>query len=190
MMSVVITRSIASGPRVRVVQAHPKYETEFLALAHESRDLHGEWVTAPSTPVSFRAYVARVGTSDLSTDHAGFFLLSERRLVGVVNINHIIRAALESGFIGYYAFSGGEGRGLMTEGLGLVVDYAFSELGLHRLEANIQPANERSKALVQRVGFRYEGFSPKYLRIGRDWKDHERWAVLAEERTARGIGDS
>jgi [ribosomal protein S5]-alanine N-acetyltransferase len=186
MMSDVMSRSVASGPRVRVVQAHPKYEAEFLVRAHESRDLHGEWVTAPSTPVSFRAYVSRVTTSDLSAEHCGFFLLSERRLIGVVNINHIIRAALDSGFVGYYAFSGGEGRGLMTEGLGLVVDFAFSELGLHRLEANIQPDNKPSKALVQRVGFRYEGFSPQYLRIGHDWKDHERWAILAEERLAPG----
>jgi ribosomal-protein-alanine N-acetyltransferase len=63
---------------------------------------------------------------------------------------------------------------------------AFSELGLHRLEANIQPENKPSKALVQRVGFRYEGFSPQYLRIGREWKDHERWAILAGERDLPG----
>jgi ribosomal-protein-alanine N-acetyltransferase len=182
MMSVVMSRPIASGPHVRLVHAHPKYEAEFLSLAHDSRDLHGEWVTAPSTPVAFRAYVSRVGTADPSAEHIGFFLLSNRRLVGVININHIIRAALESGFVGYYAFTGGEGRGLMAEGLGLVVDYAFGELGLHRLEANIQPGNERSKALVKSVGFRYEGYSPQYLRIGGGWKDHERWAILAGER--------
>jgi len=77
------------------------------------------------------------------------------------------------------------GRGLMSEAVGLAVTYAFDEQGLHRLEANIQPGNLPSRALVQRLGFRQEGFSPRYLRIGGEWRDHERWAVLAEEWRAR-----
>ena len=68
----------------------------------------------------------------------------------------------------------------MTEGMGLVLDYAFSELGLHRLEANIQPGNTASIALVRRCGFVREGFSEKYLKIGGEWRDHERWAIRAD----------
>ncbi|MDI7066159.1 GNAT family protein, partial [Klebsiella pneumoniae] len=60
------------------------------------------------------------------------------------------------------------------------VDFAFSELGLHRLEANIQPRNTASIALVRRVGFKQEGLSPSYLRINGEWRDHERWALLAD----------
>jgi ribosomal-protein-alanine N-acetyltransferase len=69
----------------------------------------------------------------------------------------------------------------MREAVGLVVTHAFHDLGLHRVEANIQPANQPSRALVQSLGFRQEGFSPRYLKINGEWRDHERWAVLADE---------
>jgi ribosomal-protein-alanine N-acetyltransferase len=69
----------------------------------------------------------------------------------------------------------------MTEGLALVLDHAFGDLGFHRLEANIQPGNTASAALVSKLGFRKEGFSPRYLFIDGDWRDHDRWAVLSDE---------
>ena len=68
----------------------------------------------------------------------------------------------------------------MTEALGSAISYAFGELGLHRLEANIQPANHASIALVRRLGFQNEGYSPRYLRINGEWQDHERWALLGD----------
>ena len=83
--------------------------------------------------------------------------------------------------IGYYAFAGFERRGLMRAGLSLVARHAFRQLKLHRLEANIQPDNLASIALVRRCGFQLEGYSPRYLKIGGRWRDHERWAVLADK---------
>jgi ribosomal-protein-alanine N-acetyltransferase len=68
----------------------------------------------------------------------------------------------------------------MLEGVGLVLSRAFGPLRLHRVEANVQPGNERSKALVRRLGFTKEGYSERYLKIGGRWRDHERWAILAE----------
>jgi [ribosomal protein S5]-alanine N-acetyltransferase len=62
----------------------------------------------------------------------------------------------------------------------LVLREAFTRLDLHRLEANIQPANARSIALAKRCGFALEGFSPRYLKIGGRWRDHERWAIRKE----------
>jgi ribosomal-protein-alanine N-acetyltransferase len=69
----------------------------------------------------------------------------------------------------------------MSEAVRLVVDHGFRKLKLHRLEANIQPANTDSIALVKRLGFKREGYSPRYLKIGGRWQDHERWAVLRED---------
>jgi ribosomal-protein-alanine N-acetyltransferase len=68
----------------------------------------------------------------------------------------------------------------MRLGLAEVVTLAFRAYGLHRLEANIQPGNERSRRLVERLGFRCEGLSPRYLKIGGRWRDHERWAITSE----------
>jgi ribosomal-protein-alanine N-acetyltransferase len=70
----------------------------------------------------------------------------------------------------------------MSEGIELVLEHAFGSMGLHRLEANIQPSNAASIALAKRAGFRLEGFSPRYLKIDGHWRDHERWAIVAEDR--------
>ena len=67
----------------------------------------------------------------------------------------------------------------MREGLQAVVRHAFGKLGLHRVEANIQPDNSASIALVRSCGFSQEGYSPRYLKIAGRWRDHERWARLA-----------
>jgi ribosomal-protein-alanine N-acetyltransferase len=69
----------------------------------------------------------------------------------------------------------------MSEGLSKVIEHAFRRLKLHRLEANIQPGNARSKRFAKRLGFRREGFSPRYLKINGRWRDHERWALVAED---------
>jgi ribosomal-protein-alanine N-acetyltransferase len=70
----------------------------------------------------------------------------------------------------------------MREGLELVLRHGFETIRLHRLEANIQPENTRSIALVRSAGFRLEGLSLRYLKIGGRWRDHERWAITTEDR--------
>jgi [ribosomal protein S5]-alanine N-acetyltransferase len=91
----------------------------------------------------------------------------------------MVMGGFRSGFLGYYAFAGHERQGLMREGLLLAVHHAFKQLGLHRVEANIQPANRASIALARSCGFSQEGYSPRYLKIGGPWRDHERWARVA-----------
>lgn len=110
-------------------------------------------------------------------------------LVGVVNVSEIVLGAFRSAYLGYYAFVPNAGRGMMTRGMALVIAKAFRELKLHRLEANIQPGNEASRALVQRLGFRLEGYSPKYLKIRGRWRDHERWALIREDWQPRRARD-
>ena len=69
----------------------------------------------------------------------------------------------------------------MTEALRLAMRHAFRVLKLHRVEANIQPTNRPSIAVVKRLGFRREGYSRRYLKISGRWRDHERWAILKED---------
>ena len=76
----------------------------------------------------------------------------------------------------------------MREGIDLVLRHAFLTLRLHRIEANIQPGNHASVALAQGAGFRREGFSPRYLKIGGRWRDHERWAILVDDWRSRNGG--
>ena len=101
-------------------------------------------------------------------------------IVGFFNISQIIRGPLQSAFLGYGGVAAHAGQGYMTEGMELVLERAFTELALHRLEANIQPGNAASIALARRCGFVREGFSERYLKVGGRWRDHERWAIRAE----------
>ncbi len=100
-------------------------------------------------------------------------------IAGLIDITNIVLGLYRSGYLGYYAFAGHEGQGLMRQGLQAVVRHAFKSLKLHRLEANIQPDNDASIGLVRSCGFSKEGYSSRYLKIGGIWRDHERWAIVA-----------
>ena len=148
-----------------------------LAAVSASRDLHHPWVSPPADVEGYLAWLFR----SQRADHVSYLACRGQDLVGVVNLNDITRGPLQSAFLGYYAFVPFAGRGWMRRALTLAIDRAFDVHGLHRLEANVQPANERSRRLVAGLGFRLEGYSPRYLRIAGEWRDHERWALLADE---------
>lgn len=156
---------------------------ELFEATQRSRDMLEPWITPRDTLAGVVEYL-----SQTAEDRVSFAVRApDGGLAGIININAIIRGAFHNGFLGYYALEPYEGQGLMFEGMALVIDRAFGELGLHRLEANIQPANTRSAALVRRLGFRLEGHSPRYLKIGDEWRDHDRYAITAEEwQEARG----
>jgi ribosomal-protein-alanine N-acetyltransferase len=154
-------------------------EDEFLAAVERSRSLHHPWVQPPATAEAYRDYLAKLEESR----NAAFFIwhVNPPGLAGVVNVNEIVHGCFESAYLGYYAFIPYAGQGLMKDGLSLVITHAFRKLKLHRLEANIQPANRPSKMLVKQLGFHREGLSPRYLKINGRWRDHERWAILSED---------
>lgn len=170
-------------PRVRLERPSARREREYLRAALRSRALHRGYVVLASTPHEFDAYLRAARR----VNQESFFVIdaSTHELAGVININEIVRHAELSGRLGYYAFVPHAGKGLMREGLELVVGRAFDELGLHRLEANIQSSNRRSIALVEGFGFRSEGKARGFLKIGNRWRDHERWALLKEDWRSR-----
>jgi [ribosomal protein S5]-alanine N-acetyltransferase len=147
-------------------------QAEFLGLAAVSAGLHHPWMTLAATPQEFQAYVTAEG-----------FLICTRAtgaIAGVAHINSIIRGRFQNGSLSYAAFAPAAGQGYMSEGLGLVLRYAFEQLRLHRLDAQIQPGNHASLRLVRRLGFRNEGYSPDLLFIDGAWRDHERWAITSD----------
>ena len=155
-----------------------KHAAAFIEAVRRSRSLHRPWVTAPASREQYRAFLQRFR----APTHIGHFVCTrDGGLAGVINVNEIVRGSFRSAYLGYYALAPYDGHGFMRIGLRLVIQRAFRRYGLHRLEANIQPANRRSIALVKGLGFRLEGLSPRYLKIRGRWRDHERWAITAEE---------
>ena len=165
--------------RVAIRPVEASDAAELIAGNLASIGLHEPWVSPCRDQPGFLGYLSRC-----DGDRSLGFIAREResgRIVGVVNLSEIVRGFFQSAYMGYYGMAGMNGRGLMSEAVGLVVTHAFRGLGLHRLEANIQPNNEPSRTLVKKLGFRQEGYSPRYLKINGEWRDHERWAILADE---------
>ena len=166
-MARVVLRPPAAGDR-----------DEFIASMRASRDLHRPWIYMPETPEHYAAYLSRI-----EDPRAAPFLAcrtEDGAIVWFLNVSEIVRGGFKSAFVGYGGVAGFAGQGYMTEAMRLLLREAFTALGLHRLEANIQPGNRASIALAQRCGFELEGFSPRYLKVGGRWRDHERWAIREE----------
>jgi len=170
------------GARVGLRVLGREDRAEFLALARESRRLHRPWTYPPERADQFDELYSRSRREDFLCLVAHLTDTSE--ITGVFTISQIVRGAFQSAYLGYYAHEKHAGQGLMREALEQVLDHAFGPLGLHRVEANIQPGNAPSIALARGAGFRLEGFSPRYLLIGGQWRDHERYAITADEHAA------
>ena len=150
----------------------------FLQAMHRSQALHHPWVQPPQTEEEFNHYLQRY-----QQDNQKSFLVYDPsgHIAGVFNINEIVRGVFQSAYLGFYAVADYAGKGYMSEGLDLILKKVFTEMNLHRLEANIQPDNTHSLFLIQSKHFRREGFSPRYLKINGEWRDHERWAITYED---------
>jgi [ribosomal protein S5]-alanine N-acetyltransferase len=156
---------------------------EFTTLMRASQGFHSPWATAPTDDERFAAYLADARRADFEA-----LLLcrgEDGAIVGFFNLSQIVRRRLQSAYLGYAVGEPFAGQGYMRDGIELVLHHSFQTLQLHRIEANIQPGNTNSLALARGAGFRREGFSPRYLKIGGRWRDHERWAILVEEWRAR-----
>ena len=164
------------SPGTHLRRVRPSDRRELLALTRASRELHHPWISPPLTAHMFKVYYRRTQRDD----HEGFVIClnDTDEIVGVINVNNVVKGAFRSASVGYYASQAHAGRGYMREGLMHVKRHAFRELGLHRIEANIQPDNTASIRLVRGCGFRREGLSPQFLYVNGAWRDHERWAAV------------
>jgi [ribosomal protein S5]-alanine N-acetyltransferase len=172
-------------PESRVYLRTPQHpdRAEFISLMRASRSFHRPWASAPTDDEAFDAYLADSRRPDFEA-----MLIcrrADRAILGFFNLSHITRGSLQSAYLGYAVASIYAHQGYMREGIELVLRDAFLTLRLHRIEANIQPGNQASIALARGAGFSREGFSPRYLKIGGRWRDHERWAILADDWRAR-----
>jgi ribosomal-protein-alanine N-acetyltransferase len=167
------------APRVYIRAPQRADEEQFTSSMRASRSFHRPWASAPTDTDRFLAYLE----DNARPDFEAFLVcrFADDAIVGFFNISQIARGSLQSAYLGYAAAQKYAGQGYMREGLELVLRVAFLDLRLHRLEANIQPGNQVSIALAQGAGFKREGFSPRYLKISGRWRDHERWALLAED---------
>ena len=171
------------GTKVYLRKVVAQDQGEFLQLMRASMAIHRPWITPPTTPQMFRNYMQRIRRSD----HECYVICrtADDRIVGVINLNHIVRGTFQNASLGYYVGLPYQGNGYMQQGLEQLMRLAFTTLGLHRLEANIQPDNERSKKLVEACGFQCEGLSEGFLFIDGQWRDHERWSAYADRDTLR-----
>lgn len=148
---------------------------EFVGLVAASADFLNPWVKLPATAAAFDEYLKRFNGQ--SAECTLICIRETGRIAGTVAISEITRGPYQRAVAGYNAFAYSARQGYLTEGFGLVFRFVFEDLNLHRLEADIQPANEPSLRLARKVGFRREGYSPKFILIDGSWKDHERWAI-------------
>ena len=179
MMKEKISQRLVRGTRVFL--RHPEIEDgeEFTGLSRASKRFHAGLVNPPKDKAGFQAFIEK-SKSD-SNECLLVCEIESDAIIGVINFSQIIYGGFKNAYLGYYLFDGFTGKGFMTEGLNLALKRAFGDLRLHRFEANIQPENLASIAVVKRCGFTKEGFSRKYLKVGGKWCDHERWAIIKED---------
>lgn len=163
-----------------VMVREPKIEDQesFLRAMQDSQGFHHPWVKPPLTIKEYEDYLSRAQQPNQKC-----FLVchQSKDILGVFNISEIVHGVFQNAYLGFYSVAHHAGKGYMSAGLKCVLRYVFDEMKLHRLEANIQPENMRSIQLVKHHGFRYEGFSPRYLKINGEWRGHEHWAMTAED---------
>lgn len=162
------------------------------------RKRNDDWLTkwepsrAPNGPDIFSdpgAFSLRCHSRDrewqLGTGY-GFGVFIGGVFCGEVNLNSVQRGPFQNAYLGYWIDQNQAGEGYIPESVVLVLQYAFSQLDLHRVQISIVPRNSASRRVVEKLGVRSEGTAIKYLEINGTWEDHVRYAVTSEDWTAWG----
>lgn len=167
------------GKTIYLRYLREKDQAEFIALNRASRKLHRGLVAPPIDEAGFEKFLSR----NESETNESFLICrnSDDKIAGSITLSQIFRGNFCNAYLGYFIGEQFGGKGIMTEAIRLILRYAFKDLKLHRIEANVQPENLASIAVLKKNGFTKEGFSRRYLKIDRKWRDHERWAVIRED---------
>jgi ribosomal-protein-alanine N-acetyltransferase len=181
-----MTSEEPQGCRVYLRPPSEADEREFRELLRASEDFHRPWSPAPPPghdPYGRAAFLEYVRSSGPAARRERRLVCraSDDRILGAAHLSEIVAGCFQSAYLGYWIGAPFARQGYMGEALPLVVTLAFEVLGLHRIEANIRPENAASVRLVKKAGFKKEGYSPRYLKIDGEWRDHERWTILADE---------
>jgi len=124
------------------------------------------------------------------TGRAFVFMASLRsapsRFVGKIALSGVLRGAMHGAYLGYWMDRDHEGQGLCTEAIRAVLDFAFGPAELHRVQAAIMPRNAKSLRVIEKLGFRREGYAERYLQIAGTWEDHILFARTREEHVPAG----
>ena len=167
------------SPRVFIRKPAREDCQELLSLRQRSKQFYSPWGFLSVDKQDCEQYINRCQNDNFQ----GLLICNsgDMRIIGVANLSQIYYGMFQNAYLSYYVDVNFAGQGLMSEGVSLAIDYAFDSLCLHRIEANIQPENQKSINLVKKLGFRKEGFSRRYLKINGEWRDHERWALTVED---------
>jgi ribosomal-protein-alanine N-acetyltransferase len=180
-------------PRMLLRPLRPEDRGAFVHMHEVSRDFIDPWMAThePTETIEqlFERQLQRTIEGFASGKDLRLGGFEGDRLVGMFNLNEIIRGAFLNAYAGWKVSVEVAHRGYGTEGVTALLDIAFASppqgLGLHRVQANIIPRNYRSIGLAEKVGFRREGLARSYLRIAGRWQDHLIYAKLAEEHVGR-----
>ena len=176
------------GDRVTLRLPQASDYREWAALRAASRSFlepwEPRWAPDELDRTAWRQRLSRY-IEDYATGTAVPFFIFENEkgaLVGGITLGNIRYGVAQTGQIGYWIGERYAGRGLMLEALGLLINYTFETLRLHRIEAACIPDNLRSLRLLEKAGFRREGLLRSYLRINGVWQDHYLYALIAGDR--------
>ncbi|USG68309.1 GNAT family N-acetyltransferase [Brevibacillus ruminantium] len=108
----------------------------------------------------------------------GIFTTADKKLIGTISLFQVVRGSLQSAFIGYFIDKENNGKGYATEAIKLIVEFAFTNLHLHRIEAGVMPHNIGSIRVLEKSGFHKEGIAMKNVKINGKWEDHQVLAII------------
>ena len=178
-------------PSVAVRELRPSDEQAWRALRLADNDRLAPWeATLPAgggeAPSAFAGFVRHQTLRARLGEAMPFVVEVDGAFAGQVAVDPIVWGAMRSAQVGYWIGGDWQGRGIMRLSVAMVLDHLLGPVGLHRVEINVRPDNERSLALCRGLGLREEGLRRGYMHINGSWADHVSFAALAEE--AHGPG--